>query len=144
MRTQSLDIKLYAQEPAFTSIDISFLGLLGFSVPGAGIEMNIGLHTFVYSPFVDWYLLLPLFLGGKDPELYVGNEILDDYTVYAQTEGKKEKLEECNRLGQAFLQHRDMVKLGEFSLHAHALNGMVVYLKKEHEAKVDEPATVPT
>jgi len=134
LRTQCPEIKLYAQEPAFTPIDTSFLGLLGFEALGAGIEMHIGMHTFVYAPFVDWHLLLPLFLQGKDPPLYVGNEILDDYTVYAQVEEKKKKVDECNQLGHAFLQHRDMVKLGAFSLHAHALNGMVAYVKKEQEA----------
>ncbi|KAI8931430.1 hypothetical protein NX059_011758 [Plenodomus lindquistii] len=133
LRKQNLEVKLYAQEPAFTAIDVSFLKSLDIEVVESDVESHIDARAFVYSPFVDWYLLLPTFLQDRDPELYVGNEILDDYKTYAQTEDKKKKLEECNKLGQEFLKHRETVKLKEFDLHAHALNGMVVYWKKDLE-----------
>ncbi|KAF1840146.1 uncharacterized protein K460DRAFT_203924 [Cucurbitaria berberidis CBS 394.84] len=129
--TGEAGIKIYAQDPAFTTLDVTFLKELGIQVTETGLENHIGDASFVYSPFVDWYLLLPLFLKGKDPVLYVGNEILDDYTPYGQSQGKRERLDECNELGKLFLVDREMVKLGEFSLHANALNGMVVYRRRE-------------
>ncbi|KAF2850366.1 hypothetical protein T440DRAFT_397463 [Plenodomus tracheiphilus IPT5] len=137
LRKQHLEIKMYAQEPAFTPVDIAFLETLDVKVRENDIEMYVGRSTFVYSPFVDWYLLLPSFLRDQDPALYVGNEVLDDYTAYAQTEEKRKKLEECNHLGKKFLEGRDMVKMKEFNLHAHALNGMVVYWKEHDEEKED-------
>jgi hypothetical protein len=124
---KDIEVPKYAQDPAFTATDVDFLKLLGVSTLETGIETHIVSETFVYSPFVDWFILLPMFLVGKDPVLYVGNEILDDYSAYAQTEDKKEKLDECNELGKKFLKDREIVKLKDFDGHAHALNGMVVY-----------------
>jgi len=123
------EVRMYAQDPAFTSIDMEFLRLLSITVVDTGIESHISPRSFVFSPFVDWYVLLPTFLKDKDPVLYVGNEILDDYGVYAQTEDKKEKLGVCNELGKRFLEGRESVKVREFEGHAHALNGMSVYWK---------------
>jgi hypothetical protein len=123
------DMKMFAQDPAFTPLDISFLQLLGIIVVESGIEEHIIATSFVFSPFVDWYILLPSFLKAKDPELYIGNEILDKYSAYAQTEDKREKLEECNELGKTFLVGRTCLKLRDFEHHAHALNGMVVYTR---------------
>lgn len=120
-------MKLYAQEPAFTSLDHDFLSLVSINVCANDIATHITPQSFVFSPFVDWYLLLPIFLKDKDPVLYVGNEILDDYGAYAQSEEKREKLEECNILGQGWLAKRNVVKLRDFEMHPHALNGMVVY-----------------
>jgi hypothetical protein len=121
------DMHLYAQDPVFTSLDKDFLQLFHITTLDTGIEKNITPECFVYSPFVDWYILLPTFLASKNPTLYVGNDILDDYSAYAQTEDKKEKLEECNSLGKTFLHDRQSIKLKEFEGHAHALNGMVIY-----------------
>lgn len=59
--------------------------------------------------------------------LYVGNEILDDYGMYAQTSEKRERLEECNEVGRRWGEGREMVRLVEFEKHGNALNGMVVY-----------------
>jgi hypothetical protein len=128
------NVQLFAQDPAFTPTDVEFLSLLNVTVLDTGIEKHITPHSFVYSPFMDWFVLLPMFLVGKDPALYVGNEILDDYTVYAQTEDKKDKLDECNEAGKTFLANREMVKLKDFEHHAHALNGMVVYSKSATDA----------
>jgi hypothetical protein len=121
------DVKMYAQDPAFTPLDVEFLRILEIATLDAGIEEHITPRAFVFSPFVDWFILLPVFLRGRDPALYVGNEVLADYTAFAQTRDKREKLEECNGLGAAFLAGKDRVKLVDFELHAHALNGMVIY-----------------
>lgn len=69
--------------------------------------------------------------------LYVGNEILDDYGMYAQSSEKKERLDECNEVGRKWLAGRRVVKLTEFEKHGNALNGMVVYWreKKDDEEK---------
>lgn len=65
--------------------------------------------------------------------MYVGNEILDDYGAFAQTEEKREKLEECDEFGKKWLAKRSTVRLREFEMHPHALNGMVVYWLDNHE-----------
>ena len=127
------EVALYAQEPAFTSLDHEFLSLLSLNVCIDDIATHITPRSFVFSPFVDWYMLLPIFLKGKDPVLYVGNEILDDYGAFAQSDEKRAKLEGCNELGKRWLERRDMVKLAEFEMHPHALNGMVVYWIEQEE-----------
>lgn len=133
VRKTSSEVKIYAQEPAFTPLDHAFLSLLSVNICTDYIETKITPRSFVYSPFVDWYILLPIFLKGKDPVLYVGNEILDDYGAVAQSEEKKEKLEECNTFGGKWLEKRNTVKLEEFEMHPHALNGMVVYWVQVHQ-----------
>jgi hypothetical protein len=90
---------------------------------------------------VDWFLLLPTFLKSKDPVLYAGNEILDDYSVYAQTKEKKERLEECNEVGKKWVDGREKVALREFEKHGNALNGMVIYWKKVNENTEEEEDT---
>lgn len=134
---------VHAQDPAFTSLDIEFLKLLNVTAVDDGLEKHITAESFVFSPFVDWFTLLPVFLKERDPALYVGNEILDDYTAFAQSEEKRAKLEECNVLGKAFLEKREVRKVKEFEGHAHALNGMVVYIK-EAEASTATATTTTT
>jgi hypothetical protein len=121
------DVVLYAQDPAFTALDRSFLALLSVTVMEMGIERHITSDTFVFSPFVDWFILLPVFLRQSRPVLYVGNEVLGDYGAVAQAEDKRGRLEECNQLGKRFLERRECVKLQEFERHGSALSGMVVY-----------------
>ncbi|CAN9343857.1 unnamed protein product [Alternaria alternata] len=131
IKDDNKDTKLgcFAQDPAFTPLDVEFLSLLSITVLESDLQSRITSQSFVYSPFVDWFLLLPVFLKSKDPVLYVGNEILDDYSVYAQTKEKKERLEECNEVGKKWTEGREKVALREFEKHGNALNGMVVYWK---------------
>lgn len=128
-RDGEVEVQCVAQDPAFMELDEEVLEELGVKVVRDSVEEYISETAFVFSPFVDWFFLLPVVLKGRSPALYVGNEILDDYTVYAQTEEKREKLRECNACGKEFLEHRDMTKLVDFSEHAHALNGMVIYTR---------------
>ncbi|KAF2032124.1 hypothetical protein EK21DRAFT_61781 [Setomelanomma holmii] len=123
-------VRMYAQDPAFAPLDVEFLDRLDITKVDTGIETHITPESYVFSPFVDWYILLPIFLAEKDPALYVGNEILDDYGAYAHSEDKRKKLKECNELGKKFLRGRERVNLRDFENHAHALNGMVVYSKE--------------
>ncbi|EOA83289.1 uncharacterized protein SETTUDRAFT_155840 [Exserohilum turcica Et28A] len=125
--TTNKQIPCYAQDPAFTPLDTEFLSLLSITSLSSHLESKITASSFVYSPFVDWFLLLPKFLAGRDPVLYVGNEILDDYAMYAQTRAKRERLDECNEVGRRWAVAREMLRLKEFEKHANALNGMVVY-----------------
>lgn len=134
-------IQCFAQDPAFTALDIEFLSHLSITVLDSDLQAHITPHSFVYSPFVDWFLLLPTFLKSKDPVLYVGNEILDDYSVYAQTKEKKERLEECNEVGKKWIGGREKVALREFEKHGNALNGMVVYVRKSEEDAYEEEDT---
>ncbi|KAF2114205.1 hypothetical protein BDV96DRAFT_495251 [Lophiotrema nucula] len=118
-------LKLFAQEPAFTPLDIDLLSAVSINVLTTNIESHITSKSFVFAPFVDWNLLLPIFLKDKDPDLYIGNEILDDYGPYARTEEKERRRKECEAIAQGFLKGRQSMKVPEFSLHAHALNGLV-------------------
>jgi hypothetical protein len=127
--SKSPSIRMYAQDPAFTALDIEFLNSLNVEVVDTSIETHITPETFVFSPFVDWFILLPIFMKERDPSVYIGNEVLDDYSSYANFDEKKGKVDECNDLGKTFLHGRDIVKLKDFEHHAHAFNGMVVYTK---------------
>jgi len=143
VKEENKDIKIqcFAQDPAFTALDIEFLSHLSITVLDSDLQVHITSKSFVYSPFVDWFLLLPTFLKSKDPVLYVGNEILDDYSVYAQTKEKKERLEECNEVGKRWVKGREKVALREFEKHGNALNGMVVYLRNCDEDAEEEEDT---
>lgn len=121
-------VQMYAQDPAFTALDTSFLELLDITTTATGIEEHISIASFVYSPFMDWFILLPIFLRDRDPVLYLGNEILDDYTTYAQTEEKKAKVAECNDFGKAFLSRRESIKLRDFEA-GNGFEGMYIYFK---------------
>lgn len=139
-------IKIYAQEPAFTSLDVEFLKDLGVDVVKNGVERHVSVKSFLYSPFVDWFFLLPTFLSSPtaDPVLYVGNDILDDYTMFAQSEEKRVKLELCNELGKRFLGGKERATLGDFEGHANAVKGMVTYwrnAKGEEKDGEDEEGT---
>jgi hypothetical protein len=126
-------ITLYAQEPAFTALDIAFLATMSITVLPDSVETHITSSSFVFAPFVDWHILLPLFLKDRDPQLYVGNEVLDNYRAFANTLEKKEVLAECNRLGKTFALGRERRRVPDFELHGNALNGLMVYWKEEEE-----------
>jgi hypothetical protein len=128
-----VSLALYAQEPAFTSLDISFLSRLDIIATSSDIETHITSSSFVYAPFVDWYILLPMFLKGQDPELYIGNEILSGYGTYANTNEKKDMLEECNELGKLFAQGRERIRVPEFEEHGNALEGLMMYWKEDED-----------
>jgi len=132
-------IRLYAQEPVFTALDESFLSALDITVLSSDAENHITNHSFVFAPFVDWNLLLPVFLMDKDPELFVGNAILDDYSPFAKSEEKEKAVDKCDKLGKIFLEGRSGLWVPEFELHALALDGLIVYWKKMGEAGDREP-----
>ncbi|KAJ4355374.1 uncharacterized protein N0V89_003390 [Didymosphaeria variabile] len=133
VQQEGVPLALYAQEPAFTPIDISFLSRLKITATSSGIESRITSRSFIYAPFVDWYILLPLFLKEKDPELYIGNEILGSYGTYANTKEKKDVLEECNGLGKKFAKGRERRRVPDFEEHGNALEGLMIYWKEEED-----------
>jgi hypothetical protein len=130
---EDTQIQLYAREPLFTSLDNDFLASLPTPITvfstDEPIQIRIHNSTFVFAPFVDRQVLLPIFLSNKDPALYVGNEILDDYSLYRRADEKAEMLEDCNSIGETFLKGKEFVKVGKFEAHGHALAGLVVYWK---------------
>ncbi|CAI6341144.1 unnamed protein product [Periconia digitata] len=134
MGKQNNHISLYAQDPAFTPLDTEFLSSLNITPLTSTAATHISSSSFVFAPFVDWFLLLPHFLKDKDPHLYVGNEVLRDYAAFANTRGKKDVLTECNRLGKGFLEGREKRKVPGFDLHGGALEGLVVYWKEEGDS----------
>ncbi|KAF2184099.1 hypothetical protein K469DRAFT_580765 [Zopfia rhizophila CBS 207.26] len=125
-------MKLYAQEPAFNALDKTFLRTLNITTVANNAEKYVGKNSFVFAPFVDWPFLLPVVMKGKDPELYVGNEIFDDYSLYACMSAVTEKLiQQCNGIGEKFLEGREGVRVPEFGLHTHALTGLMIYLRRQ-------------
>lgn len=133
MQQEGIPLALYAQDPAFTSLDISFLSRIDMKATSSEIESHITSTSFVYAPFVDWYLLLPMFLKGKNPELYIGNEILGSYGTYANTQEKKDVLEECNELGKQFAEERERRKVPDFEEHGNALEGLMIYWREDND-----------
>ncbi|KAF2469374.1 uncharacterized protein BDR25DRAFT_189337, partial [Lindgomyces ingoldianus] len=135
-------INLYAQDPVFTTLDRAFLQNLSIAVSTSNIETFIKTSSWVFAPFVDWHLLLPVFLRDRDPVLYVGNEVLEDYGRFGRADveigdgkdgkrGKGTVVEECGRIGRAWLGRREVARVPEFGLHGDALQGLVVCWRKE-------------
>jgi hypothetical protein len=122
---------LYAQEPQFTPLDISFLSTLSVTVLSTGVERHITTSSFVFAPFVDWPLLLRDFLQGKDPQLYIGNEVLSDYTLVASSADKQSALSICNEEGKKFLESRAERRVAAFELHGSALDGLTMYCQRD-------------
>ncbi|KAF2439101.1 hypothetical protein P171DRAFT_131722 [Karstenula rhodostoma CBS 690.94] len=133
VQQEGVPLVLYAQEPAFTPLDVSFLARLDIKATSSEIESHITSRSFVYAPFVDWYILLPIFLKDQDPQLYIGNEILGSYGTYANTEDKKYVLEECNGLGKKFAKGRERRRVPEFEEHGNALEGLMIYWREEED-----------
>jgi hypothetical protein len=74
-------IPTVSQDPAFTAIDSAVLSSFNIATVDhpKGVD-SILEHTFVYAPFVDVTVLMPLILQNKNPAVYVGvdfDEILD-------------------------------------------------------------------
>ncbi|KAF2015580.1 hypothetical protein BU24DRAFT_421871 [Aaosphaeria arxii CBS 175.79] len=137
------DIKLYAQEPAFTSLDTEFLASLPHPIVAVtqSIEDYISGKSLVFAPFVDWTLLLPVFLKDKDPELYVGNEVLDDYKIYAGNPENEAARETCEKIGSAFLVDREMSRVNGSGSDAFtdSVQGLVVYWRNlESSSKTEK------
>jgi hypothetical protein len=126
-------ITLYAQEPVFTTLDTAFLSTLSITVLSTSIESRITPTSFVFAPFVDWYILLPILLQGRDPELYIGNEILADYKVYANTKEKEMVLGESNAIGANFIRERERRRVPDFEEHGSALEGLMVYWREDED-----------
>jgi hypothetical protein len=131
VQDHSPTIILHAQEPIFTPLDSIFLSTLSVTVLHTGIDSHITPTSFVFAPFVDWYVLLPVFLKDRDPELYVGNEILVDYKVYANIQEKKTMLEDGNAIGSKFVVGRERRQVPEFEGHGSALEGLMVYWRED-------------
>lgn len=124
-------ITLHAQEPIFTPLDTAFLSTLSITALSTGIESQITPTSFVFAPFVDWYILLPIFLKGRDPDLYIGNEILGDYKVYANTKEKEMVLVDSNTVGAKFVIGRERRRVPDFEEHGSALEGLMVYWRDD-------------
>lgn len=129
------EVIIYAQDPIFSAVDIDFLSSLRrpVIVVEDGIQKHISSRTFIFSPFVDWALLLPTFIKDRDPVLYIGNAILSSYEDYA---GGQKCGDECGAIGKIFLDGREMTKVPDFSGHDAALQGLNIYCKEDDHADV--------
>jgi hypothetical protein len=130
----------WAQDPEFNALDIEFLEALGFTVLENTAQEHITETSFAYAPFLDWQVLLPEILKDRDPGLYIGNEILEDYTQYGYVvrtsdgEGgdraRDGMVMDCNAIGSRFLEGRKRVDIPRFEGHELALAGLVGYWKE--------------
>ncbi|KAK3078461.1 hypothetical protein LTS18_007452 [Coniosporium uncinatum] len=134
-------VKMFAQEPNFTALDEEFLKGLGVEVVThpRGAEM-VTERTFLYAPFLPWFVLLRDVLPGKDPRLYVGidvNEVQERMELqkggYGLEEVGDQELEECSQVAKKFLEGRQRVRVGEFEGERNALEGLWVYWREVEE-----------
>ncbi|OCK85258.1 hypothetical protein K432DRAFT_421950 [Lepidopterella palustris CBS 459.81] len=134
-------IALYAQEPLFHELDEQFLRELNVSVLHGDAASYIKPTSFVYSPFMDWSILLPKILKDKDPMLYVGNRVYPDVKPFANADVMKKlnkkppstSIEDCNDIARKFRKHREGIKFPKFELHGTALEGIEMYRKSRPE-----------
>ena len=70
------ELKLYAQEPRFTSLDREFLQSLGITVlnPPQAEEL-VDESTFIFIPCIEWLLELPFMLVAVRSPLYVSSSM---------------------------------------------------------------------
>ncbi|KAF2205934.1 hypothetical protein GQ43DRAFT_361114 [Delitschia confertaspora ATCC 74209] len=137
--TPAIPLKLFAQEPCFNSIDKAFLRELGFAILNNDAHKHFTPTSFVYSPFLDWFILLPM-LRNKDPTLFIGNEILADYSQYTHSLPVEKSIKDYNNTAKKFLRSRKAYALPSFDLHQHAMHGMMIYFKKSEGIDVEVTA----
>jgi hypothetical protein len=70
------ELKLYAQEPRFTSLDTEFLQPLDITVldPPQAEEL-VDESTFIFIPCIEWLLELPFMLVAVKSPLYVSSSM---------------------------------------------------------------------
>jgi hypothetical protein len=70
------ELKLYAQEPRFTSLDREFLRSLDVTVldPPQAEEL-VDKSTFIFVPCIEWLLELPFMLIAVETPLYVSSSM---------------------------------------------------------------------
>lgn len=70
------ELKLYAQEPRFTSLDRDFLQFLNVTVldPPQAEEL-VDQSTFIFIPCIEWMLELPFMLVAVKSPLYVSSSM---------------------------------------------------------------------
>ncbi|KAF2104203.1 hypothetical protein NA57DRAFT_70420 [Rhizodiscina lignyota] len=145
------NMKVYAQEPLFSALDKAFLAKFEIQTLDSphAVEL-ITPSTFLFVPFLEWYVLLWEVLRCKDPELYIGTDIHDildrldglaeeDDRVASRAtdgDGTKTKVEELKNVCAEFFKSRELVQIpdeGVFEGHATALYGLVIYTRAVDE-----------
>ncbi|TKA67875.1 hypothetical protein B0A49_07251 [Cryomyces minteri] len=141
----STAIKIWAQDPCFTSLDTEFLESLGITVvqhPQA--KQHITEKTFLYAPFVDWSITLDFALDETDPSLYIGTDIeqiMDtlerisktyEYDRYTSEE-KTVDTERYIAIAERFCKGRDTCAFPKYEGQAYWQDGLKIYWKEEAE-----------
>ncbi|KAK5018517.1 hypothetical protein LTR16_002294 [Cryomyces antarcticus] len=141
----STSIKIWAQDPCFTSLDTEFLESLGVTVvqhPQA--KQHITEKTFLYAPFVDWSITLDFALDETDPSLYIGTDIKQimdtleriskahEYDCYTSEE-KAVDTDHYIAIAERFCKGRDVCAFPKYEGQAYWQDGLKIYWKEEAE-----------
>jgi SRR1 len=79
------DIPIYAQDPVFNTLDVSFLSSHLITVlPTPTALSHLTATTFLFAPHCERSFLLPV-LGGHDPALVICNDIEASVAGYVYT-----------------------------------------------------------
>ncbi|KAF4542686.1 uncharacterized protein LTHEOB_7416 [Lasiodiplodia theobromae] len=142
------EVKMYAEDPVFNTLDEEIFEELGITVVKGlrstdgsrqeGAAQFIEPDSLIFAPFMPSFIMLEDFLAGKDPAIYIGNDVLamlDLAKSQVRYSGDvDERTRRCIQAAEEFLaQGREVVALPEFDLHEHALAGQMIYWRKPTE-----------
>lgn len=140
------ELKLYAQEPRFTSLDKDFLQSLGVAVlePPQAEELADE-SALIFIPCLEWLLELPFMLVAVKSQLYVSSSmhwIIDEAErsrnrLSADTKSDTSVLEQCDNAivaAKAILDthHQNKMPEADFA-DGHSLALTIYTLKHEQE-----------
>lgn len=133
------NIQLFAREPRFTSLDEAFLQALNIKAVSTNeeIQPHITPSSFVFAPYVDWTIMLPLYLKDRDPMLYLGNKVQDNYERLRGNQSSS-NTRECGEIGKAFLLGKSTFRVPDFPLDMHALRDLRAYYREAKEEEADQ------
>lgn len=80
------EVKMYAEDPVFNTLDEEVFEELGITVVKGlrstdgsrqeGAAQFIEPDSLIFAPFMPSFIMLEDFLAGKDPAIYIGNDVL--------------------------------------------------------------------
>ncbi|EME45703.1 hypothetical protein DOTSEDRAFT_171280 [Dothistroma septosporum NZE10] len=126
------DLKMVAQDPAYTAMDRLFLQSLGIEVLDVNLDKQNGLgaareymgnETFVFEPFLDMDAVMMRQVLDADLALYVGSSI----------RGLMGRTNEVGELAMKYHEVHRMYNFPEFEVDPNVLGGMGIHWREEQE-----------
>ena len=118
-------LKLYAQEPRFTSLDKDFLHTLGVAVLEAPqAEELVDESTFIFIPCLEWLLELPFMLAAEKSQLYLSSSM---HWIIEEAERSRDRLAADSKSDTTVLKQSD-----------NAIAAAKAILDTHHENKMPE------